>query len=66
MEPEITLITGAGSQTGTNKNWSSYSSMTVDPVDDCTFWYTGQYYATSSTAGWKTQIASFRFPSCTN
>ncbi len=66
MEPEINVITGAGSQNGTNKNWSSFSSMTVDPVDDCTFWYTNQYYATSSQSGWKTQISSFRFPKCTN
>lgn len=66
MEPEIKLVTGAGSQNGTNKNWSSFSSMTVDPVDDCTFWYTNQYYATSSQSGWSTEIASFRFPSCTN
>jgi hypothetical protein len=66
MEPEINVITGAGSQNGTNKNWSSFSSMTVDPVDDCTFWYTNQYYLTSSQSGWKTEIASFRFPKCTN
>ena len=66
METEINLVTGAGSQTGTNKNWSSFSTMSIDPVDDCTFYYTNQYYATSSQSGWKTQIASFRFPSCTN
>lgn len=66
LETEQTIVTGAGSQTGTNQNWSSFSSMSVDPVDDCTFFYTGQYYATSSIEGWKTQIASFRLPSCTN
>ncbi len=66
LEAEQTIVTGGGSQNGTNKNWSSYSSMTVDPVDDCTFYYTGQYYKTSSLEGWSTQIASFRLPSCTN
>jgi hypothetical protein len=66
LEAEINLVTGAGSQTGTNHNWSSFGSLTLDPVDDCTFWYTGQYYSTSSIGGWSTQIASFRFPSCTN
>jgi hypothetical protein len=66
MEPEITLVAGAGAQNGTNKNWSSFTGMSLDPVDDCTFWYTAQYYATSSQSGWSTQIASFRFPSCTN
>jgi hypothetical protein len=38
--------------------------MTVDPVDDCTFWYTTEYYAVSG-LNWKTRISSFKFPSCT-
>jgi len=66
LETEVPLVVGGGSQTGTNQNWSSYTSMTVDPVDDCTFWYTGQYYKTGSLEGWSTILASFRFPSCTN
>ncbi len=66
LEPELTIVNGAGSQTGTNHNWSSFTSMTVDPVDDCTFWYTAEYYAASSVSGWSTRISSFRFPSCTN
>jgi hypothetical protein len=65
MEAEVTLVTGAGSQTG-NNYWSSFAGMALDPVDDCTFWYTGQYYSATSKSGWSTQIASFRFPSCTN
>ena len=64
MEPETTLITGAGSQIN-NQNWPSYAGLALDPVDDCTFWVTGEYYAATSKSGWKTQIASFRFPSCT-
>jgi hypothetical protein len=64
--PETSLVVGGGSQNATNQNWSSYTSMTVDPVDDCTFWYTAPYYATSSLEGWSTVITSFRFPSCTN
>ena len=39
--------------------------MAVDPADDCTFWYTQEYYATTSTVGWQTRIGSFKFPSCT-
>lgn len=66
MEAEQTLETGAGSQTGANQNWSSYTDMYVDPVDDCTFYYTAQYYAASSLEGWSTRIGSFRLPSCTN
>jgi len=65
LEPEKTLITGAGSQINGNRTWSSFAGMALDPVDDCTFWYTGQYYAANSTSAWKTQIATFRFPSCT-
>jgi hypothetical protein len=66
FEAEKTIVAGGGSQTGTNQNWPSFTSMSVDPVDDCTFYYTGQYYATSSAELWSTQIYSFRFPSCTN
>src|ERR1700733_1652766 len=66
MGAEVSVVAGAGSQQATNQNWSSYTSMTVDPVDDCTFWYTGPYYKTSSLEGWSTIITSFRFPTCTN
>ncbi len=38
--------------------WGDYSQMTVDPVDDCTFWYV------QMVAGGATQIASFRFDTC--
>jgi len=38
--------------------------MTVDPVDDCTFWYTNEYLKTGGTFNWSTWIASFRFPAC--
>jgi len=60
---EVTLVNGGGSQTGTLR-WGNYSSMDVDPEDDCTFWYTTEYYSTTSAAGWRTRIASFRLPSC--
>jgi len=38
--------------------------MSVDPVDDCTFWYTNEYYATTSSFNWNTRIAAFKFDSC--
>ena len=47
------LIDGSGSQTGTNR-WGDYSAMSIDPVDDCTFWYTNEYYPVSSPRGWQT------------
>jgi subtilase family serine protease len=61
---ETTLIAGSGSQTHTADRWGDYSMMTVDPTDGCTFWYTQQYYATTSLAGWQTRIGAFSLPSC--
>ncbi len=40
--------------------------MSIDPSDDCTFWYTQEYYASTSGFDFKTRIGSFRFPSCTS
>lgn len=57
-------VDGTGSQTGDNSRWGDYSTMDVDPVDDCTFWYTHEYYETSSEAGWSTRIISFKLPGC--
>src|SRR5262249_32664333 len=61
---ETTLVDGAGSQTSSNGRWGDYSAMTVDPTDDCTFWYTQEYYAATSVSGWQTRFGSFKFPSC--
>jgi len=33
-------------------------------VDDCTFWYTNQYYRADSVSNWSTRIVSFKFPGC--
>jgi hypothetical protein len=61
---EATLFAGTGSQTGTANRWGDYSDLTVDPVDDCTFWYTTEYYPTTSQFNWRTRIGSFKFPGC--
>ena len=65
---EGSIQAGAGSQTKllgqTLHRWGDYSSISVDPVDDCTFWYTNQYQATTGAFNWHTRIGSFRFPSC--
>ena len=61
---EATLISGSGVQTHSSGRWGDYSMMSVDPVDDCTFWYTQEYYAVSGSASWQTRIGEFRFPSC--
>ena len=65
---EGTVIDGSGVQRTTNSRWGDYTDLTVDPVDDCTFWYVNEYYTLagqiSSTAGWQTRIASFKLPGC--
>lgn len=63
-QAEVTLFAGTGSQTGTSSRWGDYSDMTIDPVDDCTFWYTQEYYATTTSFAWRTRIGSFKFPGC--
>ncbi len=64
MEAEAVIIDGTGSQTSGLKRWGDYSSMSVDPGDNCTFWYTTEYLTTNGTFNWHTRIASFKFPSC--
>jgi uncharacterized repeat protein (TIGR01451 family) len=61
---EAGLIAGSGAQTDNASRWGDYSSMSVDPSDDCTFWYTQEYYATTSSRGWQTRIGAFKFPAC--
>ena len=62
---EQTIINGTGNQTGNQSRWGDYSMMSIDPVDDATFWYTNEYIQTSGTANWRTRIASFQLASLT-
>ena len=65
---EGTIINGSGVQTTTNSRWGDYTDITIDPTDDCTFWYVNEYYTLagqqSSAAGWQTRIGSFKLPGC--
>src|SRR5436190_9717666 len=64
---EGTIINGSGSQTNTNSRWGDYTDMTVDPTDDCTFWYVNEYYQTTEPPPdrkWHTRIGSFKLPGC--
>ena len=65
---EGTIINGSGVQRSVNSRWGDYTSMNIDPVDDCTFWYVNEYYTLagqlSSTAGFQTRISSVKLPSC--
>lgn len=58
-EPELTII--AGTARNTSNRYGDYAAMGIDPADDCTFWFTGQY----NTAGsWSTRFAKLRFATC--
>jgi hypothetical protein len=73
------IINGTGVQTTTNSRWGDYTSLNLDPTDDCTFWYVNEYYQVSglplplpppplpppgTTAPWQTRIGSFKLPGC--
>jgi len=73
-QTETQLIAGGGSQLfdcggAACHRWGDYSAMSVDPVDDCTFWYTNEYYPDQTEGdparrNWHTRIGSFKFPGC--
>jgi len=60
---EGVIHNGTGSQTGSGR-WGDYSSMNVDPVDDCTFWYVNQYLPVTSSVGWQLRVGAFKFTQC--
>ena len=59
---ETVMATGAASQTYGNR-WEDYASLAMDPSDDCTFWYVGDYYQASAT-NYSSRIGGFRMPGC--
>ena len=64
MQTETSILTGTGSQTSGLSRWGDYSAMSIDPVDDCTFYYTNEYIPSDGTFNWATWIQAFKFPSC--
>jgi hypothetical protein len=62
MQPEAKIRTGTGYTTA--DRWGDYSSMVVDPSDDCTFWYANEYLTQNGLLVWHTRIASLKWPSC--
>ncbi len=64
LQSEATVIAGLGSQVNSVHRWGDYSALQIDPVDDCTFWYTNQYEPSTGAFNWHTRIASFKFPNC--
>jgi hypothetical protein len=69
MGAEATVTAGSGVQIGANpfNRWGDYSAMTLDPVDQCSFFYTNEYYRNQQDGNnedWATRVASYRFGSC--
>ncbi len=64
MGAELEMQPSLGVQLGAGNRWGDYSAMTLDPIDQCTFYYTNEYLKTNGGFNWSTRIASFAFPSC--
>ena len=61
LRDEATLVDGAG-RASTGNRWGDYSSLVLDPTDDVTFWFVGEYLDASGSSqfDWETRIGSFR------
>ena len=64
--PAEMSITAGKADEKNSQGWGDYTSMTVDPVDDCTFWYVNEYFTTAQVSAltWRTRIANFKLPTC--
>lgn len=61
LEKYVVVHTGTTVQGSVNR-WGDYSSMSVDPSDDCTFWYTQEY--SDGGYNWQSHVVSFKFNAC--
>ncbi len=64
LRGELNVTTGSGSQTSTFLRWGDYSTMQIDPSNDCTFWFTTEYMVNTSNSDWATRIIGFKFNNC--
>src|SRR5881227_3380131 len=65
MGAETEMQAGLGVQVAPAGNrWGDYSAMTLDPIDQCTFYYTNEYLKTNGGFNWSTRVASYKFSSC--
>jgi hypothetical protein len=68
MEAPSVVVVGSAVQTDGGNRWGDYSGMSIDPTDDCTFWYSQEYYNQANGGGassdWTTRVVSFKFSSC--
>ncbi|HLW87427.1 MAG TPA: hypothetical protein VKR57_02975 [Terriglobales bacterium] len=66
LPTEIPLWGGTADEEN-SYHWGVYTSMTIDPVDDCTFWYVNEYFDANqvgSEVNWQTRISHFALPNC--
>jgi hypothetical protein len=66
-KPKELLVFSGGGDEEDSEHWGDYSSMTVDPVDQCTFWYVTEYFAhneTRQSINWTTRIGNFKVSTC--
>jgi len=61
---EATMVAGPAVQIGGGNRWGDYSAMTVDPVDQCTFFYTNEYIPTNGSFNWATRVSTYKFSAC--
>ncbi len=61
---ETIIRNGTGAQNGGLSRWGDYSHLSVDPADDCTFWYTTEYMNATGSFNWRTRINSFKLGTC--
>jgi hypothetical protein len=64
LEAETSIFGGSGAQQRNLNRWGDYSSLSVDPVDDCTMWFTTEYLKTNGTFNWSTRIGKIKFNNC--
>lgn len=64
LRDEEICVDGGGIQTSTSGRWGDYSSMSVDPVDECTFWASVEYQLNTAERNWSNRVCSFKIENC--
>ncbi|MEQ1606339.1 MAG: proprotein convertase P-domain-containing protein [Pyrinomonadaceae bacterium] len=69
FQAQVDGFLGTGFQAGAGSRWGDYSAMSVDPTDECSFWYTQEYRSAANNASaflWNTRVlGNIKFPTCT-
>src|SRR4029453_14693107 len=57
---EADIVTGTGSQTSSFFRWGDYTSLSIDPTDDQTFWHVNEWVPVTSVSGWVIRVGAFK------